>query len=408
VRAEDFEPRQRPSVVRAEGGYWAFVPPPLPPPEILDGELARRLSAADRAVGELAGVARSLPNPILLSQTLVRREAVLSSRIAGTQASLSELVLFEVERPTGSGHEDVREVLNSVRAMEHVLAPDRRLPLSLPLLREAHEILMTGVRGGYAAPGDFRRSQNWIGPAGAVIDTATYVPAPPEHLWACLDAFEKYLHSDHGLPPLLDIAAIHYQFEAIHPYVDGNGRVGRLLVVLLLVEWGLLPGPVLDLSAYIEPRREAYYGALLAVSMQGDWRGWYAFMLEVFEEQARDAVRRARRLQQLRDDYRQRVATSRASGLLPVLVDELFRIPALTIPRARELLDVTNRAAAQNVEKLVAARILRELPGARRPRLFVAAEILAAVDGRLEDDHPPATVARPSETTPLENGHDRQ
>lgn len=376
-----FSREQRRCVIRAERGYDAFLPPALPPPLALDPVLLRHLSAADRAVGELAGVARSLPNPLLLSQTLTRREAVLSSRIEGTQASLSDLVLFEVDQPGGSRHDDVREVLNYVRAMDHVLAPDRRLPISLPLLREAHAILMGGVRGDVATPGEFRRSQNWIGAPGAVIDTATYVPPPPESLWPCLDAFEKYLHADRGLPPLLDIAAIHYQFEAIHPFLDGNGRVGRLLVVLLLVEWGLLPGAVLDLSAYIEPRRDRYYDALLAVSTDGDWPGWYAFMLEVFEHQALDAARRARRLQDLRDDYRQRVAASRSSGLLPVLVDELFRVPAMTIARACALLEVTHRAATQNVEKLVDAGILVELPGPGRRRTFVAAEVLRAVEG---------------------------
>jgi len=348
---------------------------------VIGPEQWRRLSDADRAIGELSGVARTMPNPLLLAQTLARREAVLSSRIEGTQSSLSELVLFEVERPVGSGHDDVREVLNYVRAVEHVLAPNRRLPLSLPLL-EAHAILMDGVRGGHATPGEFRRTQNWIGSPGAVIDTASYVPPPPERLWECLGPLEMYLHADLALPPLIDIALIHYQFEAIHPFLDGNGRLGRLLIVLLLVEWGVLPGAVLDLSAYIEPRRDRYYGALMAVSTHGDWLGWIDFMLEVFEHQAGDAAARARALQELRDDFRRRVATTRASGLLPVLVDELFRVPALTITRARDLLGVTHRAATQNVEKLVAAGLLSEVPNSGRRRLFLAHEVITAVEGR--------------------------
>ena len=193
---------------------------------------------------------------------------------------------------------------------------------------------MRGTHGTNATPGEFRRTQNWIGFPGAVIDTATYVPPSPERLWECLDAFEKHLHAERTLPPLLDIAAIHYQFEAIHPLLDGNGRVGRVLVVLLLVEWGLLPGPVLDLSAYIEPQRDRYYAGLLAVSTDGDWEGWYDFMVEVFAEQSLDAARRARRLHDLRTDFRRRVATSRSSGLLPTLVDELFQVPALTLTRS--------------------------------------------------------------------------
>lgn len=382
MRPEDFAPTARANVVRSERGYHAFVPPPLPP--VLDASptLLRRLSAADRAVGELAGVTRSLPNLVLLSQAMVRREAVLSSRIEGTRASLSDLVAFELEHPTGAEQGDTREVLNYVAAMNHVLAPERRLPISLPLLREAHAILLDGTRGAHATPGEFRRSQNWIGGPGSVIDTAIYVPPPPQRLWECLDAFEKYLHADRTLPPLLDLAAIHYQFEAIHPFLDGNGRLGRLLVVLLLVEWGLLPGPVLDLSAYIEPRRDRYYAALLAVSTDGDWPTWWEFMLEVFDAQARDTISRARRLEDLRADYRRRVVTPRSSSLLPALVDELFRIPALTIPRAQELLAVTHRAATLTVERLVHAGILTEVPSSGRRRLFLAEGVLAAVEGR--------------------------
>lgn len=262
--------------MRADRGYHAFVPPPLPPELTFDSDLMAALSGADRAVGELSGIGRTLPSAALLTHSMVRREAVLSSRIEGTQATMSDLVLFELQ-PQQAGHSDVQEVHNYVSALEHVLDPRRRLPLSLSLLREAHAILLTGVRGGYANPGEFRRSQNWIGAPGCVLDTAAYVPPPPERLWECLDAFEKYLHAAHHLPPLVTIACLHYQFEAIHPLVDGNGRLGRLLVTLLLVEWGILPAPLLDLSASLEPRRDEYYARLMAVSTQGDWRGWVAF-----------------------------------------------------------------------------------------------------------------------------------
>jgi Fic family protein len=366
---------QRAQVIRAEGGYAAFVPAPLPPRLRFDQRLVSRLSDADRAIGQLAGFGRSLPNPHLLAEALIRREAVLSSRIEGTQASLSDLVLFEAdERTTSNG--DVREVFNYVSALEHVTAADRRLPLSLSLLREAHEILMTGVRGGYATPGEFRHSQNWIGPPGCSLDDATYVPPPPERMWDCLDALEKHLHAARDLPPLVTIACAHYQFEAIHPFVDGNGRVGRLLVVLLLIDWGLLPAALLDLSAYLEPRRDEYYARLLAVSREGDWTGWITFFLETMARQAEDAARRAQTLQVLRDDYRAKVATARSSGLLGLLVDGLFESPAMTIGRARRILDVTHRAATLNVEKLVDAGIVSEIQGRTRRRLFVAQEIL--------------------------------
>jgi Fic family protein len=379
VERDAFAPEQRKHVVRAEGGYLAFVPPPLPPDLAFDRELIATLSAADRAIGELAGVGRSLPNPEILTAPIVRREAVLSSQIEGTHASVGQLALFELDHlaePDG----DVREVYNYLAALNRVLAPDRRLPLSVPLLLEAHETLLTGVRGGYATPGEFRRSPNWIGPPGSVINNATYVPSPPERLWDCLGPFEKYLHAEHDLPPLVVIGCLHYQFEAIHPFVDGNGRVGRLLIVLLLIEWNLLPAPLLDLSAYIEPRRDEYYARLLAVSTQGDWAGWIRFFLQAVAKQATDAVGRARALQRLRDDYRSRVTTARTSSLLPQLVDSLFVTPALTIGRAQQLLAVSRRAATVNVERLVAAGVLVEVR-ARGRRYFLANEIIEVANG---------------------------
>jgi len=375
VKPEQFVPAQRRHLVRAEGGSRAFVPPPLPPEVASSIDLMRRLSAADRALGELAGAGRELPNPHLMSRALLRREAVLSSRIEGTQASLSDLVLFEVSGDDGE-RSDVREVHNYLLAVDHVLDPDRRLPLSVSLLAEAHQILLTGVRGGYAAPGEFRKSQNWIGAPGAVIDTAMYVPPPPERLWECLDSLEKQLHAKHALPPLLTIAALHYQFEAIHPFIDGNGRVGRLMVILLLIEWGLLPTPLLDLSSYIEPRRDRYYEGLLRVSTDGDWTGWFEFFLEAVEAQARDALGRARRLHVLREQMRGDVATAKSSALPALLVDALFDVPVLTIPRARTVLDVTHRAATIHVERLVALGILTEVGRGRRPRTFIAHGIL--------------------------------
>jgi Fic family protein len=379
VEREAFAPRQRSHVVRAESGYLAFVPPPLPPDLPFDRDLIAALSAADRAIGELAGLGRTLPHPEILTAPIVRREAVLSSRIEGTRASVDQLALFELD-PPAEGDGDVREVYNYLAALSRVLAPDRRLPLSLPLLLEAHETLLTGVRGGYATPGEFRRSQNWIGPPGSVINNATYVPPPPDRLWDCLDPFEKYLHAQHELPPLIVIGCLHYQFEAIHPFWDGNGRVGRLLIVLLLIEWNLLPAPLLDLSAYIEPRRDEYYARLLAVSTQGDWVGWLHFFLRAVALQATDAVGRARALQRLREEYRAKVTTARASSLLPQLVDALFITPALTIGRAQQLLAVSRRAATVTVERLVAVGILIEVRrGARR--YFLAKEVIEVANG---------------------------
>lgn len=276
-----------------------------------------------------------------------------------------------------------------------MLDPNRCLPLSLSLLREAHQLLLDGVRGGYATPGAFRTTQNWIGKPGAVIDAATYVPPPPERLWECLDAFEKFLHTDAGLPPLLAIAAIHYQFEAIHPFIDGNGRVGRLLVVLLLIEWGLLPAPLLDLSAYIEPRRDRYYDGLLRVSTEGDWPNWFGFFLEAVEHQTHDSLARARRLHDLRAEMRDRVATAKSSALSAKLVDALFDVPVLTIPRAQAILGVTHRAAAMNVDKLVQLGYLDETHDGRRRRLFIATDVMLVVEGSVSPSSPSGPSAVP-------------
>ncbi len=234
-------------VVRVGHGgaaYWAFIPHPLPPRLTYTPELIRTLSRADRAVGELAGLGRALPNPQLLLGPLMHREAVLSSRIEGTQADLPQLYAYAAGAPSAD-QGDVREVYNYVRALEYGLERLHSLPLSLRLLRELHARLMEGVRGEHAFPGEFRRAQNWIGPPGCTLNEATYVPPPPSELMDVLSDFERYLHADDDHPPLVRLAFIHYQFEAIHPFVDGNGRIGRLLLALLLVSWDLLPLPLL-------------------------------------------------------------------------------------------------------------------------------------------------------------------
>jgi Fic family protein len=364
-------------------GYWAFVPHPLPPELELTWALIGRLSAADRALSELAGRARSLPNPHLLIGPFIRREAVLSSRIEGTQASLSDLFFFDAG---GAGlterlaSPDVREVANYVRALEHGLARSRELPLSLRLIREVHAELMEGVRGEHLTPGEFRRSQNWIGPPGCTLMEATYVPPPPAEMMEALGELEKYLHSGSRLPPLVRLALVHYQFEAIHPFLDGNGRIGRLLMALLLCHEGLLTQPLLYLSAYFEQHRQEYYQHLLGVSQAGRWSLWIGFFLAGVAEQARDALWRTETLLGLWQEYHQRFSTARSSALLLRLVDDLFESPVLTVPRAAKRLGITQRAANLNIQKLVNAGILEEVTGRMRYRLFVAQAIIDTAD----------------------------
>ncbi len=363
--------------------YWAFLPNPLPPPVVPDNKLACALSSADRAIGKLDGLGQRLPNPHLLAGAFVRREAVLSSRIEGTQAEVRDVYAYEAHQaalfPEDGAPGDVREVLNYVRALEYGLERVKSLPVSLRLIRELHEQLTRGVRGQGATPGEYRRTQNWIGRPGGLLNDADFVPPPVDEMKEALASLEFYVYEENELPPLVRVALLHYQFEAIHPFLDGNGRIGRLLVSLLLVEWGLLSLPLLYLSAYFEKHRDQYYGLLLAVSERGAWRDWLSFFLQGVAEQSHEAIARAQRLIDLRDQLRQRVTHARSSTLLLTLVDELFKTPLLTVPQAQSILGVSYQAARGNVEKLVESGVLTQVK--RRLRcFFVAEEILSVVE----------------------------
>jgi Fic family protein len=384
--------RQSPSgrllqVGRGETAYWAFCPNPLPPNLPLDKGLVRTLSDADRALGELAGLGRTMPNPHLLIAPFIRREAVLSSRIEGTQADLTDLYAYEAgqlplftEIKPPPPETDVKEVGNYVRAMEYGLKRLDTLPVSLRLLRELHARLMEGVRGEHATPGEFRTSQNWIGRPGCTIQEAEFVPPPVPEMQEALDAFEKYLHATDTYPPLIRLAFIHYQFEAIHPFLDGNGRIGRLAITLLLVNWDLLPLPLLYLSAFFEKHHQDYYDLLLSVSQQGAWPRWVEYFLRGVAEQARDAGQRAKRLQDLQGEWRARLLKGRASALLLRLADSLFASPVLSIPQAQQLLGVTYVSARANVEKLAKAGILRQVSQSSYGKLYLAEDIVKAVE----------------------------
>jgi len=295
-------------VVRAAEGFWAFVPAPLPPVLEYDRESVLLLSQADSALSELSGLGRHLPNPHLLITPYVRREAVLSSKIEGTKTNLAELLLDEVDpRAVEQNPDDVREVRNYVRALEHGVRQLKKLPLSLRLVREIHRELMRGVRGEHATPGEFRRSQNWIGAAGSRPETATYVPPPPVEMMDALSDWERFLNLRNELPDLVQCALMHEQFEAIHPFLDGNGRVGRLLITLFLMERGRLSQPLLYLSAFFERHRQEYYDRLQAVRTAGDWMGWVRFFVRGVKDISDEAVARAGKLMDLRERYRRRL-----------------------------------------------------------------------------------------------------
>jgi len=355
-------------------GYRAFVPNPLPPNLDWDNPLVSLISKADLALGTLSGLGDTLPNPHLLIYPFIRREAVLSSRIEGTQSSLSDLLLFEATRV--ERQKDVREVQNYVRAMEYGLQRLEELPLSLRLIRELHGILLEGVRGEQATPGDFRQSQNWIGPPGCTLHDATFVPPPVSEMMESLDRLEKFLHSETDLPHLVELALVHYQFEAIHPFLDGNGRIGRLLITLFLCQRAILTKPLLYLSAFFEQHRQEYYARLLEVSQKGAWRDWIDFFLRAVIEQSGDAVRRARQLLDLHRDYYQ---TSLEKHLPPTagqLVELVFMKPVLNAKVAQESLKISFPAAQKAINALVEQGILTEITGGKRNKAYAAKQIL--------------------------------
>ena len=380
MQPSEFKQGMHGRIVQAQKGYWAYVPNPLEPLLDLDVHLVRKLAEAERSLGELAGVARTLPNPHLLIGPFLRREAVLSSRIEGTRASLSDLLFFEAAQLREKEVPDVREVSNYVTAMEYGLRRLSELPISLRLIREIHEKLMAGVRGEHKTPGEFRRSQNWIGPSGCTLLDATYVPPPVPEMKEALDSLEKYLHTRSKYPSLIRLALIHYQFEAIHPFLDGNGRVGRLLTTLLLCAEGLLPQPLLYLSAYFERHREKYYDFLLAVSRRGNWNQWVLFFLDAVATQSGDAIQRSDQLLALWQKYRERMQVARASALLLQLVDELFAYPVITNRIISEKLSITPRSAQMNIEKLISSEILQEATGKQRNRVYVVPGIISIID----------------------------
>lgn len=370
--------------IRCPGGYTAFIPDPLPPALTWTPDLVRGLSDADRAIGRLAGQAGRLPNPHLLIRPFVRREAVMSSRIEGTQATLGELLAAEAGAAVSRSPADLREVGNYVVALEYGVRRLSKLPLSLRLTRELHAHLMKGVHGNHATPGEFRRSQNWIGPPGCTLTNATYVPPPPSEMMGCLGPWEKFLH-DTTLPPLVQVALAHSQFEAIHPFLDGNGRVGRLLITLFLIERAILPTPLLYLSAFFEATRRDYYDRLLGVTERGEWEAWIGYFLNGVARQGEDALNRAERINKLLEKWRKAIAGS-SSKTPAAVVDRLAENPYCTVKRVAERLGVAYTTAQRAVERLESLSILTQTTDAKRDRVYCATAILKILEepARLE------------------------
>jgi Fic family protein len=355
-------------------GYRAFIPAPLPPVPPLDigGELSRLLSEADLALGRLDGSILTLPNPDLFVLMYVRKEAVLSSQIEGTQSSLQDLLSAEAQVYSPERPKDVAEVVNYVAAMNHGLARLTELPVSVRLIREIHQKLLQGVRGSRLTPGELRRTQNWIGPGGSTLATATFIPPPPGVVPEVLGDLEKFLHGEPNLPLLLKVGLAHAQFETIHPFLDGNGRVGRLLITFLLCQNEVLRKPVLYLSHYFKQHRQTYYELLQAVRETGAWENWLAFFLRGVSEVSRQAAETARRILALREMHRNLITDKLgyAAGNGHRVLDQLFERPITSVKDVTSLTGTTYTAANQLVERLVQAGILAEITGQARNRRF--------------------------------------
>ena len=359
-------------------GFKAFVPNPLPRELPLSSPLISALDKASLAVGTLAGVGETLQNPHLLITPFLRREAVLSSRIEGTQASISDVFIFEAGGERADAP-DTREVVNYVHALNLGLERLNELPICVRLTNEVHARLMLGVRGEDKTPGQLREHQNWIGTRGTNIEDARFIPPPPELVSDLMADWERFVNEDLEMPALIQCALMHYQFEAIHPYLDGNGRIGRLLITLFLCAREVLPTPLLYLSAYFDKRRDDYIRHLFRVSATGEWEPWITFFLRGVEQQARDALIRSRRVRELHQRYVQLLQSKRESANALRLLDILFANPYVTAPRASELLGVTHAGAQGILNRLVRAGVLEHISG-RWPRLYVARELLRVIE----------------------------
>lgn len=374
----DIEQSPSGRIIKASTGYKAFIPSALPPKFEWDDVLVYSLSRADFLLGKLAREGIRLPNPHLIIRPFITREAVLSSRIEGTQATLGEVLAADSGVSVKQNPNDLQEVQNYIKALDYGIKSLKELPLSLRLIKEIHGSLMQGVRGFHATPGEFRRTQNWIGPPGCTLNTAKFVPVPPDYLMDSLSELESFLHN-RQLPPLIHIALCHYQFEAIHPFSDGNGRVGRLLITLLLIEQKMLPSPLLYLSAFFEATRDEYYRQLYNVSRDGTWRDWLIYFLNGVAVQSEDVLSRAERINELLQAWKIRVVSG-GSSVAADIVERLAVNPYIKINKIAEDLGVAYSTAQRGIQKLEAEKIVQKTSDKKRDKVYCANAILSILE----------------------------
>jgi Fic family protein len=380
MNPRDFTARAPGKLIRTSQGYWAFIPNPLPASFQINPESAKLLGEADRAMGELKGVGGGISDPVLFINPILRLEAVLSSRIEGTRASLEDLFIYEGTQLSffeTSG--DVREVYNYILALEYGIERINTLPVSSRLFKELHAILLKNVRCDIWTPGEFRTRQNWIGYPGSTIETAAFVPPPQAEMLICLGDLEKFIHQSSNIPALVRLAMIHYQFEAIHPFADGNGRIGRLLISMLALDWKLQKQPLFHISSYFESRRQEYYDRLLAVSRNGDWEGWLGFFLRGVRDTCTRTIIQIKNIQAVHNDYLGRIKSERNMMRLAQALTILFSKPILSVEELASSLEIPYKSAQRIIERLIRLGILREITGRARNRLFQSDGILNSI-----------------------------
>ena len=364
--------------VRQIAGYRAFIPEPLPPdpPIKMDQEMLQLLSLANHSLGRLDGATEILPNPDLFVAMYVRKEALLSSQIEGTQASLMDILEFETAAVEPENPQDVEEVVNYIKALGYGLERLSTLPLSLRLIREIHMLLMQGVRGSERRPGEFRSSQNWIGHQGCTLETAKFVPPPVAEMHRALGDIERFLHEDMLMPFLIKVGLVHAQFETVHPFLDGNGRMGRLLITFLLCQKELLRKPLLYLSYYFKQNKEEYYELLQHVRNSGDWEAWLKFFLQGVHVVAQEATDTARNIVQLRERHRSLVMENLGSSVAPglKLLEFLFERPIISVKLAADAINRQYPNANRIINSFQELGILREITQQERNRLFMYSE----------------------------------
>jgi Fic family protein len=384
LNKKDFNTDAPGDLVPSLEGYLTYVPHPLPVSLSFTSQQVKQLTMAERALGELSSLSRQMVNPYLFMRPFLRREAVLSSRIEGTVTQLRQLLLFDIEEEPKEDIEDAQEVQNYVDAMNYGIDALERMPLCLRLIREVHRELMQGVRGEDKRPGQFRNCAVAIAKKGQSFHDARFVPPQHTQIEELLKEFEKFLNRQDDLPLIARLALAHYQFEAIHPFMDGNGRIGRLLMTLMLHESGALARPVLYLSAYLEKHDAEYRDHLLSISQRGTWNEWISFLAEGIREQSLDAVLRSRKLLELHTVYRARMQKNSQSSAILEIVDHLFESPFVTIPGIAKKLEMTQTAVTKQFEKLMEQNILVETyPERRRSRVYHAPEVIELLEADL-------------------------